>query len=97
MQPGLALQGPGPSRLDPAIGGCLRNHGETASSAVLVLERSVDAAVPELLVTVDASGVDTEQDSDTVPSPEGDLGPIAAPLPILGRGAPSGSGRLAPG
>jgi hypothetical protein len=36
------------SRLDPAIGGCLRNHGETPSSTGLVQERGVDAAVPEL-------------------------------------------------
>src|SRR5262245_41220578 len=51
----------------------MRNHGETASSLVRVQERSIDTAVPELLVTIDASGVDTEQDRDAVPSTAGDL------------------------
>ena len=31
------------SRLDPAIGGCRRNHGETPSSTGLVQEHSVGA------------------------------------------------------
>src|SRR5207253_7276050 len=33
------------SRLDPAIGGCRRNHGGTPSSTGLVQEHSVGAAV----------------------------------------------------
>jgi hypothetical protein len=44
----LALTPPRGSRLVPAIGGCMRNHGETASSLVRVQECGVDTAVPEL-------------------------------------------------
>jgi hypothetical protein len=43
------LPSPRSSRLDPAIGGRLRNHGATPSSTGLVQERGVDAAVPELM------------------------------------------------
>jgi hypothetical protein len=68
------LSAPGSSRRFPAIGGHLRNHRETRSSGRVVVERVIDAVVPELLVTVDASGVDAEQYSDAMLGPPGDLG-----------------------
>ena len=68
------MRGPSGSLWFPADRGCLRNHGETDSSGVFVAERIIDAAVPQLLVTFDASGVDAEQDRDAVTRSPGDLG-----------------------
>jgi len=57
----------------PARRGRPRNHGEHGSGLGEVVEDLVYAAVPELLVAVDASGIDAQQDRDAVASPPGDL------------------------
>jgi hypothetical protein len=68
------LSAPGSSRRDPAVDGSSRNHGETRSPGSLVAERVIDPGVPELFVTVDASGVDAEQHCHAVPGAARDFG-----------------------
>jgi hypothetical protein len=57
-----------------AADGRSRNHRETLLACRLVLERLSDPGVPQLLVPVDAPGVDAQQDRDPVPGAAGDLG-----------------------
>src|SRR5262245_59760259 len=66
----------GPSRKFPAGPGNWRVYAKPRRNGLILVrvqERSIDTAVPELLLTIDASGVDTEQDRDAVPSTAGDL------------------------
>jgi hypothetical protein len=57
----------------PAIYGCGRNHGETPSQVVLLAQGLVEAAVLQLFVAVDTSGVDTQQHGDAMSGPPGGL------------------------
>jgi len=63
---------PGRYRRFPVVGGCRRNH-ETQSARRLVADGLVDAAVPHLVVPVDAPGADTGQDCYAMPGEAGHL------------------------
>ena len=71
---GRVLPGLGSSRRDLAVDGRSRNYGETRSPGSLVAERVIDPGIPELFVTVDASGVNAEQHCYAMPGAARDFG-----------------------
>jgi hypothetical protein len=71
---GRVLSAPGSSRWALAVDGRSRNHGETRSPGSLVAERVIYPGIPELFVTIDASGVDAEQHCDAMSGAARDFG-----------------------
>ena len=87
---GLFLCMPSACRWFPAIYGYARNHGETPSQLGLFVQGLVKVAVPQLLVAVEASGVNTQQYGDAAPGPptppdQNDPAPPRAPPPARQR------------
>jgi hypothetical protein len=84
----------------PVDDGCWRNHGETRLRGAVGTQGLVDPGVPELVLAVDASSVDTQQDGYAMPGAAGAVGggharvelesDAAVPVPTGESRSPSG-------